>query len=591
MGVMEKMRNSTASILWILIFSFGILWVLADVDFFGGITAGPSNMGSVNGDEITFEEYNQRVSFYTDQYSQQQGGILTTETRAALEEQAWDDLVAARLMQQKMNDMGIAVTDRELMNMVTGDDPAPFIRQQFQQQDGTIDRVALQAAIDAPENSEIWIMIEQQLRDDRRQQKMNNFIGSGMRVSNLDIKNQYVKDNSYADIEYVRFPYADVADDEISVSEDEMRRYLRDNPEQFKRSETYRFRYISWDISPTATDTANAIRDVEEMRPRWEQAEDDSLFLVRNQSATQFRGGYVESDQIRDEYRPVLDLEVGEVSEVHMIDDAPHILKKIDERNGEIKFAVFSYQVEADPVGTVDRLAESARDFEFYASEDGFEQEAERRDYEIHTATATKGNPFIPGLGQSQQTLAELENLRVNRISDPIELDDQFIVVQLLERIPEGTRPFEEVRGQIENIIRNNKRKSTMLDRVRELHNEASTLEEIADAAGKEIQFAEAIRMSGTSIPGAGREPGVIGTIFSKEAGEQSGPVEGENAVFVYRVNDISMANPEEMSTTERTQIKNRLEQQKFASFNQVFIDQLKEEARITDNRSRILRR
>jgi len=591
MGVMEKMRNSTASILWILIFSFGILWVLADVDFFGGITAGPSNMGSVNGSEITFEEYNQRVSYYTDQYNQQQGGIMTTETRAALEQQAWDDLVASRLMQQKMNDMGISVTDRELLNMVTGDDPAPFIRQQFQQQDGTIDRVALQAAIDAPENSEIWIMIEQQLRDDRRQQKMNNFIGSGMRVSNLDIKNQYIKDNSFAEIEYVRFPYADVADDEISVSEEELRRYLRDNPDRFKRSETYRFRYISWDISPTATDTANTIRDVEEMRPRWEDAENDSLFLVQNQSATAFRGGFVAHDQIRDEYRPVLDLEVGEVSEVIMIDDAPHILKKIDERNGEIKFAAFSYEVQADPVGTVDRLAESARDFEFYASEDGFEQEAERRDYEIHTATATKGNPFIPGLGQSQQTLAELENLRVNRISDPIELDDQFIVVQLLERIPEGTRPLEEVRGQIENIIRNEKRKTAMLDRVREIHNGVSTLEELASEAGKEVQVAESIRMSGTSIPGAGREPGVIGAIFSMEPGEQSGPVEGENAIFVFRVNDISMANPDEMSSSERTQIKNRLEQQKFSSFNQVFIDQLKEEARITDHRNRILRR
>ncbi|CAN5189249.1 peptidyl-prolyl cis-trans isomerase [soil metagenome] len=591
MGVMEKMRNSTASILWILIFSFGILWVLADVDFFGGITAGPSNMGSVNGDGISFEEYNQRVSYYTDEYSQRQGGVMTTETRAALEQQAWDDLVASRLVHQKMNDMGISVTDRELMNMVTGENPAPFIRQQFQQQDGTIDRIALQAAIDAPENSEIWIMIEQQLRDERRQQKMNNFIASGMRVSNLDVKNQYIKENSYADIEFVRFPYADISDDEISVTEDELRSYLRNNPDQFKRSETYRFRYVSWDISPTAADTANAIRDVEEMRPRWAEAEDDSLYFIRNQSATPFSGGYVHRDQIRDEYRPVLDLEVGEVSEVIMIDDAPHILKKIDERGDEIKFAAFSYQVEADPVGTVDRLAESARDFEFFASEDGFEQEAERRDYEIHTATATKGNPFIPGLGQSQQTLMELENLRVNRISDQIELDDQFIVVQLLERTPEGTRPFEEVRSQIESIVKNNKRKTAMLDRVRELHGELQDLEELASEAGKEVQVAESIRMSGTSIPGAGREPGVIGTIFSMEPGEQSGPVEGENAVFVLRVTDLSMANLEEMSSSERTQIKNRLEQQKFSSFNQVFIDQLKEEARITDHRNRILSR
>ncbi|REL39235.1 hypothetical protein DYD21_04575 [Rhodohalobacter sp. SW132] len=591
MGVMEKMRNSTASILWILIFSFGILWVLADVDFFGGITAGPSNMGSVNGDGISFEEYNQRVSFYTDEYNQTQDGIMTAETRAALEEQAWDDLVAARLMQQKMNEMGISVTDRELLNMVTGDNPAPFIRQQFQQQDGTIDRVALQAAIDAPENSEIWIMIEQQLRDDRRQQKMNNYIGSGMRVSNLDIRNQYIRNNSFADIEFIRFPYADVADDEISVSEDEMRSYLRNNPDQFRRSETYRFRYVSWDITPTSADTANAIRDVEEMRPRFAEAENDSLFFERNFSATPFRGAFVDPESIRDEYRPVLDLEVGEVSEVLMIDDAPHILKKIDERNGEIKFAAFSYPVEADPVATIDRRAESARDFEFYAEDEGFMEEAERREYEVRTATATKGNNFIPGLGQSQQTLMELESMRVNSISDPIELDDQFIVIQLQERIPEGTRPFEEVRSQLENIVRNNKRKSAMLERVRDLHGSASELEDLAEAAGKEIQIAEDLRMSANSIPGAGREPGVIGRAFGMEPGQVSAPIEGENAVFVLRVNDITMANPDEMTNANRTQIRNQLEQQKFAAFSQIFIDKLKEEATIRDNRNRVMSR
>jgi peptidyl-prolyl cis-trans isomerase D len=75
-------------------------------------------------------------------------------------------------------------------------------------EDGTIDRVALRAAIDAPENSEVWIMIEQQLRDNRRQQKMNNFISSGLRVSSLDINNEFKRDNSYADIRYVDFPTA-----------------------------------------------------------------------------------------------------------------------------------------------------------------------------------------------------------------------------------------------------------------------------------------------------------------------------------------------------------------------------------------------
>jgi len=343
-------------------------------------------------------------------------------------------------------------------------------------------------------------------------------------------------------------------------------------------------------IEPTAADTANTIQDIENMRPRLEQAEDDSLFFSRNLSATPYNGAFVERDQIRDAYSPVLDLEVGEVSEVVMIDGAPHIFKKIDERGSEIKFAVFSYEIEPDPVGTVDRLAESAEDFEFYASEEGFETEAERRELEIRSATATKGNPFIPGLGQSQQVLSELENMRAGDVSEPIELSSQFVVLQLQEKIPEGTRPFSEVRGQIENIVRNNKRQSEMLSRVNEMTGSGTGLEQLAETAGKEVQTAENIRMSSATIPGAGREPKVIGAIFAVDEGELTAPVEGETAVFVIRVESKEMADSEQLTEAERSQIRSQLEQQKVSAFNQVFIDELKDDASITDNRSRLLR-
>ncbi len=586
---MEKMRNSTASILWILIFSFGVLWVLADVDFFSGMTQGPRNLGEVNGAEISLEEYNQRVSFYTEQFSQQTGQQLSPEIRAMYESQAWDDLVAARLIEQKMNELGITVTNTELLDMVTGENPDPFIRQQFQSEDGTIDRIALRAAIEAPENSEVWVMIEQQLRDNRRQQKMNNFIASGMRVSSLEVRNEFIRDNSYADINFVRFPFSEVADDELSVTDDELREFYRNNQNRYQRSESYRFRYVSWDKTPTRRDTLNTIAEVEDLRIAFQNATNDSVFVRRYQSSTPFRGGFVNVQDIRDEYRPVIDLEVGEVSEVILVDGDPHAFKKIDQRGNEIKFTILSYRVDADPILTIDRLAEEAEEFRFYASSDGFETEAERNELEIREANASKDSPFIPGLGQSMKTLSELERLRVNRISDPIELDDQFIVLQLLSKTEAGVRPFNEVRGQVETAVKNEKRKQIVNNRVMDLLRENSDLESLANAAGKSVQQAEGIRMSGSSIPGAGRELGVIGAIFSLNEGEKSGAIRGENAVFVIVAENLDMADASQMTSAQRSDIRNRLEQQKFTAFNQVFVEQLKEGASIRDNRSRIL--
>jgi peptidyl-prolyl cis-trans isomerase D len=489
-----------------------------------------------------------------------------------------------------MDDLGITVTDNELIEMITGENPDPFIRQQFQDAEGNIDRVALRAAIDSPENSQAWIMVEQQLRDNRRQQKMSNYISSGLKVSSVDINNEYKRSNSFADIQYIRFPYSDVSDDEINITEDDLRQFYRNNPSLFERSETYRFRYVSWDKTPTREDTLRAFQDVEDLREAFIAEENDSLFLERYQSRTTYRGGYFSPDEIRDEYSPVIDLEVGEVSEVMMINAAPYMFKKIDETDGEIKFAAFSYEVQADPIATIDRIAERAEEFEFYASSDGFEREAERRELEIREGTATKDNPTIPGLGQSQSTLDALERLRTNRISDPIELNDQFIVIQLLERAEAGVRPFSEVRSQVENYVMNEKRKEITYDKVRQLISDNGDLENLSALAEKEIQYADGVRLGSNTLPGAGRELGVIGAIFGMENGQLSSPIRGENAVFIVYAEDISIADPSEMSSAQRNEIRNRLEQQKFMAFQNVFLDRLKEGARIRDNRRQLIR-
>jgi len=188
MGVMDKMRRSTGIILWVLIFSFGVLWMLQDTQVFEALGAGPQSLGSVNGEPISNEEYQGRITFYSNQYSQQTGNSANAEQRAYYEEQAWNELVTGKLLRQKMNELGITVTDQEVVNMIKGENPDPFIRQQFGREDGTIDRVALNAAIESKENSQVWISIEQQLRQKRRQQKMSNYVQSAMQISQYEVE-------------------------------------------------------------------------------------------------------------------------------------------------------------------------------------------------------------------------------------------------------------------------------------------------------------------------------------------------------------------------------------------------------------------
>ncbi|MEX1010979.1 MAG: SurA N-terminal domain-containing protein [Balneolaceae bacterium] len=585
MGTMEKMRNSTPIILWVLIFSFGVLWVLQDTQVFDVMTNAPRSVGSVNGDAIELDEYNSRVSYYIDQHNQRSSTPVSEEVRSSYEVQAWEDLVAERLMAQKMEDIGIKVTDAELVEMVTGDNPDPFIQEQFQDEEGNIDRIALQAAIEDPGNQEIWVMIEQQLRQNRQQQKLTNFIASGLRVSMRDVEAEFVRRNSFAEFSFVRFPYGDVPADQVQVTENQLRDNYNNNQDQFQREETYRFRYVTFEKVPTAEDTLRSIQDVEDLIPRFEEAEDHESFLQQNESMVPFNESYVSTDEIRDEYLPVLDLEVGEVSEVMMINDVPHAFKLVDRQDGEVQFAILAYEVFADPIGTIDRLAEEAEEFSFYAGSEGFEQEVERNNLTIREAVATRGTPFVPGLGQSSQLVNRLENMSPGDVSDAVELTDRFIVVQMTERIQAGTRPFEEVRPQIESIVRGQIRKDAALQNASQYVGEGQSLEEIAAAAGREVQVMNNLAMSGNTITGAGREPGIVGAIFGLEAGETSSLLEGLNAAFVVEVHTIERADPEMLSPEQRNQIRQELEQQKFEQFAQIWIEELKEEASIRDNR------
>lgn len=589
MGVMDKMRKSTSVILWVLIFSFGLLWMLADTNFFDVIQQGSRSLGSVNGESVELEEYNNRVNYYVEQYSRQTGNSVDSEMRANLEQRAWEEVVTGKLLQQKMEELGVEVTDEEVVNMITGENPDPFIRQQFQREDGTIDRVALKTAIESPENKQLWIAIEGQMRQKRRQQEMNNYLQSSMEVSQYEVEQQYIRNNTRADVSYVRFPYADIPKSDISATEADLKEYYNNNQEQFERNETYRFNYVGFDKTPTKQDTARTLKEMESLRSDFAEAENDSLFLNSYQSTTPYNVKTVEEDEIRELFAPVVELEVGEVSEVITNQGRVYLLKKVGESGSEISFVTFSLDITADPVATIDERAREADDFSFFAEEDGFEAEAERRGLELREGLATKGTNFISGIGQSQQVMNYLTHADEGDISEPLELSGQFVVLKVTDITPAGVQPFEEVSEQIRTTVMNEKRKEQAVSQAEELLAQNSDLASLAESAGKEVATAQGIAMNATTLPGAGREPAVIGAIFGLDQGERSDPVEGTSAAFVVRVDRLQEADISNLTQSQRSKIREQLRKEKTAAYLNIWIEELKKEADIEDNRSRVL--
>ena len=178
---------------------------------------------------------------------------------------------------------------------------------------------------------------------------------------------------------------------------------------------------------------------------------------------------------------------------------------------------------------------------------------------------------------------------KAGNVSEAIDMDSQFIVVEVTEVIPAGTRPMDDIRAQLETLVRNEKRKEMMTARVREQIAGQASLDAIASSTGRNVSDANNVSMSAFTLPGAGREPKIVGALFSLTPNTMSAPIAGESAVFVVEVTSRTMADPSALSEVERSSIRTRLEQTRSATFQQSWIEELKNKAKIEDFRTRVL--
>ena len=686
---MERLRNSTKVIFWVLILAFGLLWGLADTGAIDAVMLGPRSLAEVNGQPISAEEYNARLNAYTQRYQEQTGQAPTLEMRAYYEEMAWEELILEKIINSEMEKLGIEVTDQELVELITGAEPHPLVAQFFTREDGTLDRLALQAAIEAPENTPIWINIESQLRDQRSREKLNAYIESSLRVSSAEIEQEYVRENSIVSFSYVRFPYSAVLEEEISVSDSEISTYYRANSDDFKQEKSWRFEFVEFSKLPTSADSARVRNEVAQISTELASAEDDSLFIVSSFSDSPYFGGWLNPSEVSWFIADAVQANNGEVTAPVEHNGLISVAKKIESRSGsetfarvrqirlnfndankdevlaqardivtrvnrgesfrdiarinsadatanrggemgylsredlpesarnavfngrigsvtppvesansyfiyqiihrsnqEVRLAQFSRRIDADGGETIRKQFDAAEDFREFAVLDGFTEEAERNNYTVSTGFATVDVPFITGVGQSRLLLNQLRKVeKVNTILEPVELDDKILVIRVTEVIEEGTRPLEDVRANIETSLRNDKRRQITADRTRQLLASNNSLQALAATDGKEVQEAGSIRQIANTVPGAGREPALIGAAFGLDLNTVSGVIEGDNAAFVILVTNKIEADLSVITAGYREQVRQRLQQQKTQAFQDVWLDRLKEEAKIEDFR------
>ena len=539
MGTMNNLRENTGVVLWILVIAFGVVWVLQDSGTFDNIGAPTRNIAVVNGDAIPYTEYQNALQQQQQQLRTRTGGDISPQMREMVRTQTFDALVNNRLMEQEMDRLGITVTDDEVTDMVYGQNPDPFIRQQFSDSTGQINRQLIRNLAQNPEARQSWLQIEQYLRNKRRSEKMNALIGATVHVSEEEVVDTYRRRNTTASTRYVAQRYAAIPNDSISITEQDLRAYYNENQDDFERPRTYSVEYVALSQDPTAEDTAQVVEDLEDLRDEFAAADDDSLFLTENASIRDVSDTYSTADELEAPIAEALfpNPEPGEIIGPVVAGQAAHLVKVIDTQPTEQAVVHARHILIRSPEPDAENRQQAQELLERARSGDDFAALA--REYSDDTGSAARGGD-LGWFGPDRMVDAFADAAFAASSGDivgPVRTQFGYHVIQVLDRADEAVqiadmayslRPSQATLNDLEYS----------LDDLAYYAGESGYFRAEADEQGMDVQQPE-VEADQQSIPGLGQSGQITSFLESASEGAFSDVINVNNQYVVLHIANV----------------------------------------------------
>ncbi|MBT8321125.1 MAG: peptidylprolyl isomerase [Eudoraea sp.] len=256
-----------------------------------------------------------------------------------------------------------------------------------------------------------------------------------------------------------------------------------------------------------------------------------------------------------------------------------HIVR-VDDKQDIVQLADLTRALEPSEE-TINTLFTEATKFEMAATTDEkpFEEVASEGKFVIRPVNKIKAmDENLPGLS-SQRSIVQWAFNEESEVGDirRFNINSGYAVVQLTAKYNEGPMAVEDASATALPKIRKERKAAMIIG-----ENKGKSLEELATANNTIIANATALTVNSPTIPGAGREPMVVGSAFAMEEGQVSELVEGESGVFLIEVSKKESAPELDNYST----YAGNLQTSNAARVNSAVFTALKNKAEIEDNRS-----
>lgn len=437
-------------------------------------------VAKVNGQEISQGDYQQRLSNYRQRMRQMLGENFDPEMleKPDFKRQFLEDMIRSRVLLQAAQDAGFEVPPQRIASEIASypalQENGKFSPERYRQ--------ALQSIGMTP------TQFENQVRDDLLTNEVVGSLQNTALVTDQEVNNLIRLQNQTRDFKYFLLP-ADRFSDQVSVSDDEIKKYYDDHPDAYMTEEKVSIRYLEL----SASEIAKTIKVDEPTLRAW---------FKDNQSS------YVTNEQRL----------------------ASHILIQVPDDATPEQVAAAKAKAE--------KAAERVRNGEDFAK-------VAKEMSDDPGSAASGGDLGWLEKGQMPDAFEKaLFSLKKGQVSDPVKTGYGFHVIKLRDiQEPKG-KTFEEARQQVASDYKASESERIYLEQADRLvdltYENPSSLQPAADALDLKIQEAGPFSRDGGK--GIASNPDVVKTAFSDLVLQDrlnSDPVEmGPNHVIVMRVTD-----------------------------------------------------
>jgi len=605
MGLMTSMREKMHVVLWALLAMFilsmtigGLVGGANVLDILAGNVDPRTTIAQINGEDISPDYFNQLVSQQLEQARSNGQKLNDFQIRRA-RDTAWDNMLQDVLVSQEVKRLNISASNEEVMYHLENN-PPPFLQQNPSfQTDGVFDWDKYRTALASPQGDE-WLPIESFMKNTYVPNfKLQKLLDESIIITERNIKNEFIKRNVNYTISGIHITSGKVPVEESEPSDSEIREEYNKSKSDFKHDELRSVSYVSWKKEPAKNDSvsvqklATAIYERAKEGEEFETLANEYSVDPGNQGTKGGDLGWFGKGQMVKEFeKAAFTAKKGEIIEPVKSNFGYHIIYVRDKKveNGEEKVLASHILLKIEISSTtLSNLKRDATLFSYDAQDNGFSSAVSEHNLDIVNHKKMNEEGFsIKGLGGLRAAVRFAFNNKVGDVSDILENDQYFSVFTLDTIISPGFKSYEEVQAQIKSTLKKTKVMAATLDEANKLLLSISGNDMKLDDAIDDDSELDAVKNESKQLvqgfTSIGRSNYVTGALLASKPGEILGPLETARGHAIIELKEISVFDSTEYEV-QKESIRKTIFNQKQNQFFQAWLDDLKENAEIVDNR------